>query len=86
MVSLFLTNGQSGNNNGQVSQLTNYRDVRKHGDFEKYITFQRQMQRSGVYFHPNMFESMFLSTAHTSRDIELVLERMESGARCCLVK
>lgn len=33
---------------------------------------------------PNMFEPMFLSTAHTSEDIATALERMEEGARQCL--
>jgi glutamate-1-semialdehyde 2,1-aminomutase len=69
-----------------VDELNNYRDVRAHGDFERYIAFQHYMQRAGVYFHPNLFEPMFLSTAHTSEDIATVLERMEAGARKCLVR
>jgi glutamate-1-semialdehyde aminotransferase len=44
------------------------------------------MQRAGVYFHPNLFEPMFLSMAHTSEDIAAVLERIEAGARKCLVR
>ena len=43
------------------------------------------MQRRGVYFHPNQFETMFLSTAHTAADIDIVLERFEDGARSCLL-
>jgi glutamate-1-semialdehyde 2,1-aminomutase len=34
----------------------------------------------GVFFHPNMFEPMFLSTAHTSEDVAVVLERVEVAA------
>ena len=79
IVSLFLTDGQ-------VERLTAYRDVRRHCDFEKYIALQHAMQQRGVYFHPNQFETMFLSTAHTAADIETVLERMEDGARSCLVE
>jgi len=45
---------------------------------------QHALQQSGVYFHPNMFEPMFLSTAHTYDDIEIVLDRYEDGARACL--
>jgi glutamate-1-semialdehyde 2,1-aminomutase len=39
-----------------------------------------------VYFHPNQFEPMFLSTAHTPGDIAAVLDRMEDGARKCLTR
>lgn len=70
----------------EVEDLYNYRDVRRHCDFERYIDFQNYMQLSGVYFHPNQFEPMFLSTAHSHEDIAIVLERMEEGARKCLVR
>ena len=68
----------------EVNEIRNYRDVRRYCDFERYIEFQHYMQRSGIYFHPNQFEPMFLSTAHSPEDIDLVLERMEEGARKCL--
>lgn len=67
-----------------VEDLYNYRDVRRHCDFEGYIAWQHYLQRAGVYFHPNQFEPMFLSTAHTREDVALALERMEEGARKCL--
>ena len=70
--------------NEDVDEITNYRQVRTHCDFERYIEFQHYMQKSGVYFHPNQFEPMFLSTAHSQQDIDVVLERMEEGARKCL--
>ncbi len=79
LISLMLTTSE-------VDELANYRDVRKHCDFDRYIEFQHQLQRDGVYFHPNQFEPMFLSTAHTREDIALALDRMEQGARKCLVQ
>ena len=66
-----------------VEEIANYRDLRQFGDFDRYIDWQHQLQRTGVYFHPNQFEPMFLSTAHTHADIELALDRMEEGARKC---
>jgi glutamate-1-semialdehyde 2,1-aminomutase len=72
MISLFLTDGR-------VESLHNYRDVRTHCDFAKFIRLQHLMQRSGVYFHPNQFEPMFLSTAHSSEDFGIVLERFEQA-------
>jgi glutamate-1-semialdehyde 2,1-aminomutase len=66
--------------------LGNYRDVRRHVDFERYIEWQHVMQKSGMYFHPNAFEPMFLSTAHTADDIDAALDLMEQGARQCLLR
>jgi len=76
MVSLFLTSGD-------VAQLHDYRDVRRQCDFERYIAWQHALQRSGVYFHPNQFEPMFLSTAHRAQDIDEALERFEAAAAVC---
>jgi len=69
-----------------VDEIANYRDVRAYCDFERYIAWQHHLQRSGVYFHPNQFEPMFLSTAHTEVDMASALERMEEGARKCLAR
>ncbi len=69
-----------------VDGLSNYRDVRRHCNFERFIEWQHHVQRSGVYFHPNQFEPMFLSTAHTSDDILAALDCMEDGARQCLLQ
>ncbi len=77
MISLFLTTGE-------VDKFKEYRQVRRHCDFEKYIGFQHEMQRLGVYFHPNQFEPMFLSTAHTKEHIDKVLQRIDTGAKRCL--
>ncbi|NOY30687.1 MAG: aminotransferase class III-fold pyridoxal phosphate-dependent enzyme [Planctomycetes bacterium] len=79
MISMFLTTSH-------VEELCNYREVRKHCDFDRYIQFQHEMQRLGVYLHPNMFEPIYLSTAHTDDDITSVLERVEDAAKTCLVR
>ena len=65
-----------------VQELREYRDVREHCAFDRYITLQHAMQRAGVYFHPNQFEPMFLSAAHGPEDIDLVLERFEQVVAC----
>lgn len=78
MVSMILTGGDG-------EPIRSYRDIRRHCDFEKYIRFQHQLQRSGVYFHPNQFEPLFFSTAHTRQDVATVLERIEDGARATLL-
>ncbi len=78
MISMLLTHTDCG-------PLTNYRDVRRHCDFEKFIALQHQLQQTGVYFHPNQFEPFFLSTAHTHQDVAIALERIEDGARAVLL-
>jgi glutamate-1-semialdehyde 2,1-aminomutase len=72
MISIFLTDGQ-------IDAFNNYREVRQHCDFAKYIRLQHLMQRSGVYFHPNQFEPLFLCVAHSSEDLGIVLERFEQA-------
>jgi glutamate-1-semialdehyde aminotransferase len=55
--------------------------VRRYCDADKYIRFQHQLQRTGVYFHPNQFEPLFFSTAHTLDDVNVALERIADAAR-----
>ncbi len=74
MLSVFLTREP-------VEKLSEYRDVRRHCDFEKFIQLQHAMQKLGVYFHPNQFEPMFPSMAHTSTIIGAALDRFETAAR-----
>lgn len=74
MLSMFITREP-------VAAISSYRDVRRYCNFQRYIDFQHRLQRAGVYFHPNQFEPLFLSTAHTEDDIAIVLERIEDGLR-----
>lgn len=67
-------------------KITNYRQLRRQGRFESYIKFQQYMQQMGVYFHPNMFETLFLSTAHTTVDVSEALSMFEDGVQECLVR
>jgi glutamate-1-semialdehyde 2,1-aminomutase len=73
MISLFITREP-------VERLQEYRDVRRCCDFDAFIALQHALQRLGVYMHPNQFEPMFLSLAHTARDIDIVLDRFEQAA------
>lgn len=75
LISLFLTTSP-------VEAFREYRDVRRHCDFNRFIRLQHLMQQSGVYFHPNQFEPMFLSTAHTSQDVATVLDRFGRVIAC----
>jgi glutamate-1-semialdehyde 2,1-aminomutase len=69
---------------GPVQRLTNYRDVRRHADGQRYIQFQHDLLDRGVYIHPNQFEPMYVSTAHGKEDIDDVLERIEDTVHASL--
>jgi glutamate-1-semialdehyde 2,1-aminomutase len=75
MLSFFLMSGDP-------QPIKEYRDVRLHCDFAKFIRLQHLMQKSGVYYHPNQFEPMFLSAVHTTEDIGIALERLEQAVAC----
>jgi len=62
-----------------TENLTNYRDVRRHADFERYIALQHALLDRGVYVHPNLFEPVYLSTTHSKEDIDEVLERFDDA-------
>ncbi len=67
-----------------VERLDDYRAVRRHGDFERYIRLEHAMLDAGVYVHPNMFEPLFPSAVHSEADIAEVLNRFEDSLRICL--
>jgi glutamate-1-semialdehyde aminotransferase len=58
-------------------RLVDYREVRRHADFERYIELQHALLDNGVYVHPNQYEPMYLSAAHCKEDIDEVLSRLD---------
>lgn len=79
MLTLFLINEEA-------EGVHDYRQAKQLCDTESYIALQHALQRSGVYFHPNMLEPMYLSTAHSEEDVWIVLERVEDAARSVLTR
>lgn len=61
--------------------IRNYRDARRHCDFEGFIRLQARLLDCGVYIHPNQFEPQYLSTAHTQADIDACLDRFDQAVR-----
>ena len=49
--------------------VTDYAGARR-SDAERYATFFRGMLERGIFFAPSQFEAAFVSTAHTSADID----------------
>jgi glutamate-1-semialdehyde 2,1-aminomutase len=60
------------------SQIRSYQDVRDL-DGATYRLFATEMIGRGVLVHPDPYEHWFLSTAHTSRDIDAILEAADAS-------
>lgn len=52
----------------------------KTSDTARYARYCNRMLQQGIYLAPSQFEAMFLSAAHTERDLEITLEQMEKAA------
>ncbi len=76
MLGLFLTHDR-------WEALESYRDVRRHCHFERFIALQHALLDRGVYIHPNQFEPMYLSAAHTREDIDEILGRFDDAVTGC---
>jgi glutamate-1-semialdehyde 2,1-aminomutase len=50
-----------------------YRTVLK-SDTKKYSKFFENLLRAGIMFPPSQFEAVFLSLAHTDRDVDRTLD------------
>jgi glutamate-1-semialdehyde 2,1-aminomutase len=53
----------------------------KQSDTQAYSKFFHAMLQKGVYFAPSQFEAAFLSTAHTSRDIDETIASARSALK-----
>ena len=49
-------------------------ETAKTSDTARYADYFRYMMDAGIYLAPAQFEAMFLSAAHTSGELERVLE------------
>jgi len=50
--------------------VRNYQDA-LNSDMERFTRFFRSMLNQGIYLAPSAFESLFVSTAHSEKDLEL---------------
>jgi glutamate-1-semialdehyde 2,1-aminomutase len=57
--------------------ITDYASAREYADTERYGEFFHAMLEAGVYFAPSQFEAGFMSSAHSSEDIQTTLTAAE---------
>ena len=65
-----------------VETAEDYQSVRK-ADTEHYARYFRKMLSLGVYLAPSQFEAMFVSYAHTEKDINETLCKAEQALGTC---
>jgi glutamate-1-semialdehyde 2,1-aminomutase len=60
--------------------IKNYRDAKAYADGDIFTIWWEEMLFRGVLFHPHYFENLFVSMAHTDKDIDETLAKAEEAA------
>lgn len=61
------------------SEIRNYRDAVRHARKDVFRMWWEEMMQRGVLFHPDAFENLFVSFAHTDEDIDRTLKGVEDA-------
>lgn len=61
------------------SDIRNYRDAVRHARKDVFRMWWEEMMLRGVLFHPDAFENLFVSFAHSDEDIERTLKAVEDA-------
>jgi glutamate-1-semialdehyde 2,1-aminomutase len=62
-----------------ASPIRNYRDAVRHARRHQFRVWWEEMLKRGVLFHPDAFENMFVSFAHSDIDVECTLQAVEGA-------
>lgn len=61
--------------------IHNYREAKAYADGDLFTIWWEEMLFRGILFHPHYYENLFVSMAHTDRDIDITLEKAEEAVR-----
>jgi glutamate-1-semialdehyde 2,1-aminomutase len=61
--------------------IHNYRDAKAYADGDLFALWWEEMLFRGILFHPHYYENLFVSMAHTDKDIDATLEKAEEAVR-----
>jgi len=61
------------------SPIHNYRDAVHHARRDQFRVWWEEMMQRGVLFHPDAFENLFVSFAHSDSDIECTLQAVDGA-------
>jgi len=59
--------------------IRDYRDAVHHARRDQFRVWWEEMMQRGVLFHPDAFENLFVSFAHTDSDVECTLQAVEAA-------
>jgi glutamate-1-semialdehyde 2,1-aminomutase len=60
--------------------IRNYREAVHHARRDHFRVWWEEMMNRGVIFHPDAFENLFVSFAHSDTDVECTLEAVEGAS------
>jgi len=66
--------------------FTKLKKIRDYNDYlttdgGKYLKMHRKLLKEGVYFHPQQYEHLFVSTRHTEEDVDSAVSHVEKTLR-----
>ena len=61
------------------SDIRNYRDAVRHARKDTFRIWWEAMMKQGVLFHPDAFENLFVSFAHTDADVDRTLQAVDDA-------
>jgi glutamate-1-semialdehyde 2,1-aminomutase len=61
------------------SPIRNYREAVRFARKDLFRIWWEEMMKRGVLFHPDAFENLFVSFAHTDTDVELTLQAVDKA-------
>jgi glutamate-1-semialdehyde 2,1-aminomutase len=61
------------------SPIRNYRDAVRFARKDLFRIWWEEMMSRGVLFHPDAFENLFISFAHTDADVERTLQAVDDA-------
>jgi glutamate-1-semialdehyde 2,1-aminomutase len=60
--------------------IRNYRDAVRHARRDQFRVWWEEMLKRGVIFHPDAFENLFVSFAHSDIDVDCTLQAVEDAS------
>ena len=64
----------------KLKKIRNYPDYAT-CDAQKYLAMHRKLLKKGVYFHPQQYEHLFVSTQHTEDDVEECVQAVTTALK-----
>jgi glutamate-1-semialdehyde 2,1-aminomutase len=61
--------------------IKNYRDAARYANHDVFRIWWEEMLARNVLFHPHAFENLFVSTAHSDKDVDETLSAAESAVK-----